>query len=69
MSQYHEDQNIVIQSLSCKIGAEQEEENTELPPLINTLPEPITYAYDTSAVILNTNFDNFCTIYSSLSYE
>jgi hypothetical protein len=32
----------------------------DLPPTINTLTEPIIFADDTSVIISNKNFDDFC---------
>jgi hypothetical protein len=38
----------------------------DLPATIKTLSEPIIFADDTSVIISNTNFDDFCTLANSV---
>jgi hypothetical protein len=38
----------------------------DLPLKINSLSEPILFADDTSVIILNRNFEDFCTISNSV---
>jgi hypothetical protein len=40
--------------------------NNDLPLRINSLSEPILFADDTSVIISNRNFENFCTISNSV---
>jgi hypothetical protein len=41
----------------------------DLLPTIRTLSEPIIFADDTSVIITNNNFDDFCTLPNSVPFH